>query len=224
MLLTNFVRKPFAVAGQRYAIKGNGITSGNPAYFLLLAGCNLLGPSTDHKVKSFEQLVTDFGGETFVKNVKRGAHIFIAGGEPLLQQEAITQFHQLFIQTYGVYPTIEVETNGTIEPDWHLKAIVGRWNVVPRLKSSGYAWKDRFKYKALLSFEQIEDTPVTFNFIIEHPRDDWSEVYEKYFPLISRKKTILVPAFDDVHELVMDICKANVLRFSNRLQYVDDVN
>jgi len=140
--------------------QGEGEFAGVPCNFLRLSGCNLSciwcdTPYTwnwvNTKFKHPEKF--DPKKEVFSIEVNKLAtllnkhelkHLVISGGEPLLQQKKLTLLLQ---QLQGYF--VEVETNGTIEPEDDFAKLVNRFNVSPKLKMSENS-KPAIKIDALL--------------------------------------------------------------------------
>lgn len=167
------------VAEQFYSIQGEGRTLGIPAFFLRLAGCNLMcgGRGTDHdkklhhgatwrcdtievwkkgKAKPFDAVISDFCN---IQGLTMGmvhelisegyAHLVITGGEPLMQMENIIDFCNWMADELDWHPVIEIETNGTIIPSGRLDTHVNYYNVSPKLANSGEPEQARFNSKAM---------------------------------------------------------------------------
>ena len=142
--------------------QGEGEFAGVPCNFLRLSGCNLSciwcdTPYTwnwvNTKFKHPEKF--DPKKEVFSIEVNKLAtllnkhelkHLVISGGEPLLQQKKLTLLLQ---QLQGYF--VEVETNGTIEPEDDFAKLVNRFNVSPKLKMSENS-KPAIKIDALLTY------------------------------------------------------------------------
>jgi organic radical activating enzyme len=114
-----------------YSLQGEGASIGVPAVFMRLAGCNLscawcdTAYSWDGSVTPVE-LATDELFSLLEKFPCR--HLVITGGEPLVQQKFLPE---LLDKLDGWY--IEMETNGTIQPDEHLAERVNQFNISPKL-------------------------------------------------------------------------------------------
>lgn len=125
-------------------IQGEGPSTGRAARFIRLGHCNLscswcdtpyswdaarydlAAEMTDRRV---DQLVTD--------TVRIGAGLtIITGGEPLMHQRKAA-FLALLSRLQDLREDVEVETNGTIPPTDHVVRRVTRFNVSPKLPSSG---------------------------------------------------------------------------------------
>lgn len=239
-----------------YSIQGEGPTTGTPAVFLRLGGCNLLcggkGTIEDKKLHdgatwrcdtievwsgstpfTVAELVAEFQKRDFVTVLSLGAHLIITGGEPLMQQGQIIELLTTFRNALGFWPYVEIETNGTIEPDLALMLLVNQFNVSPKLKNSGMPAERRIKGQALNTLANhgvVDYLPgrgeafTIFKFVVTS-FTDVEEVYRDYLvPFnLPTKRVYLMPGADNRADLnnlsaaVAEFCKENVLNFSNRL-------
>src|SRR5690606_37319517 len=142
-----------------YSIQGEGTTTGVPAVFLRLSGCNILCKSDAWICDSIEvwkkgvkTAFKDVIEEDWVERLKKGAHLVITGGEPLMHQKKIIDFICWFSEEFGFKPFIEVETNGTLRPLKDFDLLVNKWNVSPKLSTSGEKFEKRYKIDALQWF------------------------------------------------------------------------
>jgi organic radical activating enzyme len=216
-----------SISEKFYSIQGEGRTTGIPAFFLRLSGCNILCQSESwicdtievwkKGVKTeFEDVFTD---EDIVR-FRNGVHLVITGGEPLLHQKKIIEFLNWFKNKFEFIPCVEIETNGTILPDAALRVYVKYFNVSPKLSNSGEKLERRFKPEVISKFNDLEQT--IFKFVIEK-ESDYQELYEHYFELIHKYKVYLMPAGENQEALaktrpiVAEICKKSTLKFTDRL-------
>lgn len=229
-----------------YSLQGEGRNTGTPAYFIRLAGCNLMcgghGTEKDGRlyngatwrcdsIESWTRgrdytlavIISMLGGEDFLQNLKRGAHVVITGGEPLLQQGSVMKFiDQLHDMTNNrrIGDQIEIETNGTTLPYEHLLWGVKYWNVSPKLKNSGMPKEKRVNTIALRELNKHEYS--TFKFVVKNAAD-WAEIENDFLPYIDRSKIVLMPASDHreglvkASEAVAEICKKECVKMSTRL-------
>lgn len=176
------------------APQGEGRTTGVPSLFVRLSGCNLHCGWCDSfftwnfegtkfsnevqfkfpKVKredeaeaiseeQFRQMVIDKATEANVKN------IVLTGGEPLIQQKALTTALQ------GLDYTFEVETNGTVLISDEMFELVDQINCSPKLDNSGNEKILRFRPKALKRIGEHKNVSLKFVLMSE---DDIPEVLE----------------------------------------------
>lgn len=226
-----------AVSEVFYSIQGEGQTMGVPAVFLRLGGCNLLCESKSwicdtievwkkSKATPFEEVLTN----DQLDRLRKGAHLVITGGEPMMHQKQIVNYLMWFVQQYDFLPLIEIETNGTITPDWYLSFHVDFWNVSPKLSSAGKqnTPEMRINRDALNAFMSF-DKKTIFKFVIE-TQNDINELLEIFshpsFEKIPFKQIVLMPAGSSQLELkrtrifVAEKCREHGFRYSDRLHVV----
>lgn len=211
-----------------YSLQGEGSTMGIPSVFLRLGGCNLFcdGAWRCDTIEVWQK------GEKFpfqtvlsteqVHRLRRGAHLIITGGEPLLQQESIVEYLKWFSNEFNIFPFVEIETNGTILPNKQLSALVDLWNVSPKLKSSGESVIRRVKTPVLSHFNKMN---TIFKFVIVG-MEDWLEIADVYLMtfVIDKNKIWLMPAASTIKELleknqvVSKIALEKQVNFCTRLQ------
>lgn len=226
------------VSEQFYSIQGEGHTTGVPAYFLRLAGCNLLCKSKTWicdsievwkkgSSKTFDQVIDDFGSE-FINNIsQQSAHLVITGGEPLIHQNSVSEFLDYLFELTGFRVIVEIETNGTIAPKDKLLKQVDYWNVSPKLSNSGELFGERYVRNSLSKFVDMSRTDgrqVMFKFVVSN-EDDVFEM-QSYFVKqlqINQRNIYLMPAADSrdnlqqVSESIAELCKQYGYRYSHRL-------
>lgn len=224
------MKNRLAVCEAFYSIQGEGRTMGTPAYFLRLAGCNLMcgGKGTEKdgllhdgatwrcdsievwmkgQSKTFEQVLEMLGGQTFLENVECYAHLVITGGEPLMQQEAIGAFLEWLYREHGCAPCVEVETNGTVPVTAALHNKVNFFNVSPKLANSGMPFNLRQNDEAINSLTYLQlkqsDLHLIWKFVISS-RADFDEVLQDWIVKLDLEpqQIWLMPAADNREDLV----------------------
>ncbi|WMX16855.1 MULTISPECIES: 7-carboxy-7-deazaguanine synthase QueE [unclassified Aureispira] len=235
-----------AVSEYFYSLQGEGRTSGIPAIFLRLTGCNLMcggkGVEKDGVLRdgatwvcdtidvwmkgttySFADLLKELNQSTnFIQRLQTGVHLVITGGEPLLQQERIVAFLEYLETEYALRPIIEIETNATILPLSSLDARVHYWNTSPKLSNSGMPTSQRINHSILKWFSANPNT--MFKFVVT-TKQDFEEIQTQlvHTGLIDSKKIVLMPGADSIeqllerNQLVADICIEHQLRMCTRL-------
>jgi len=242
-------KNKLAVAETFLSIQGEGHTTGAHSYFLRLAGCNLMcgGQGTQKdgqlhdgatwrcdsievwmkgKSMSFDEVLMMLGDNKFITNVALGSHLVITGGEPLMQQEMLTEFLTWLREEHYCFPICEIETNGTIMPNVLLRRYIQYWNVSPKLSNSGMSKHLRLLPEVLetLAFGTFVKNAM-FKFVISS-EDDFDEISEDFLLHVQRKQVWLMPAAETreelikVSETVAQIAIREGFSFSSRLQVV----
>ena len=170
-------KQTIAISEYFYSIQGEGPSSGLPAVFCRLKGCNLRcgGPTTltTKKIESpatwrcdtmevwtkgtkflIHDLISQWEKEGLLDRLREGARLIITGGEPLLQQSAIVHLLSTLRKVLNKSIPIEIETNGTITPSIDLQKINCWYNCSPKLHSSGTKKEDRLIPEAIQFFSK----------------------------------------------------------------------
>ncbi len=171
---------------QFLSIQGEGAQSGKLAYFIRLANCNLACKFCDTKYASRvgeeKAIMVDIQSLTNEINelseVGNPPVIVFTGGEPLLYKRQIKEM----IWRLGDYE-VEIETNGTIAPieykkDEAIPCISLRYNVSPKLISSGNDFKKAIKIPVLKKFNSCvfkNGAESIFKFVIKTDKD-WEQM------------------------------------------------
>lgn len=203
---------------------------GIPSVFVRLQACNILckGEWTCDTIEvwktgektSFEVLAEYLS--QFNDKFKKGAHLIFTGGEPLIQRKNLKLFIDYYIDKYGFKPFIEVETNGTLDPE-EFATYVDLFNCSFKLANSGVRHDRRIKIDVLKKLNKLN---TIFKVVIGQNKD-----FEEALDIIKtvgieNQDVWLMPAADDLnmlHEnqtLVADLCKLFSMNFSSRLQLV----
>jgi 7-carboxy-7-deazaguanine synthase len=235
-------RNKLRVSELFYSIQGEGPTTGKPAYFLRLTGCNLMcggwGTQNDKQLHdnatwrcdsvevwlrgdllSFEQVHARLEALGFTS----GDRLIITGGEPMMQQDDIIAFIRfLKVDKKLNFLRIEIETNGTIAPRFELDMQVTQYNVSAKLANSGMSEKERIKPAALQALAVNVNT--VFKFVVSSI-DDLIEIQSTFINpfTIPANNVWLMPAADNREKLnallpqVAEWCKTFKYSLSNRL-------
>lgn len=169
-------------------IQGEGPSVGQAAGFVRLGRCNLACRWCDtpytwdwDRHDPATELQTLTVGEVLARLDAMGISlVVVTGGEPLLQQRHLPPLLE-GARRRGW--RVEVETSGTIAPG--LGDLVERWNVSPKLASSGMALERRFRPEVLRAF--LATKRAVFKFVVAEP-----------------------PELDEVQEMVDDLGLAPV--------------
>jgi organic radical activating enzyme len=177
------------------SIQGEGASAGAPAIFLRLATCNLRCSWCDTKY-TWDWESHRYEEEVRTESVARvaarlaevtGRRLVITGGEPLLQDRALSALVALLPAALP----IEIETNGTLEPSASLLSRVNQWNVSPKLANGGDPRERRILIPALLA---LRDTGRAWLKLVISAAEDVAEaealIAETAFP---RERVLLMP-------------------------------
>jgi len=171
----------------------------------------------------FPDLIKTLNDTTdFINRLKKGAHLVITGGEPLLQQKRIVHFLEYLEEQHQLNPIVEIETNATILPLPALDKRVQYWNTSPKLSNSGMSTEERLDINVLKWFSQNPNT--MFKFVIT-TIEDFDEIQKELIDtsFIDSSKVVLMPGADSIEQLlernklVADLCIKHQLRMSTRL-------
>ncbi len=208
------------------SIQGEGVCAGTPCVFIRLASCNLSCTWCDTKYtwdwKNYEytdHVITLDNDDIYSKIEEyKLKHVVITGGEPLLQQQALMP---LIISLSKNSYTIEIETNGTIDPIMPIFKLVNQWNISPKLSNAG---NSQDKHAELGIFTKYKSHPNAYLKIVIVEPDDVSEAIKLAKSLgFPTDRLILMPEGATGPELMnrskwlSDYCIQNGLRYSSRL-------
>lgn len=236
--------KKLALSECFYSIQGEGKTMGVPAVFLRLSGCNLMcggmGTQFDGELhngakwrcdtvevwmKGSAKEYGDILDKECLEALEQGAHLVVTGGEPLMQQEALTGFFKWLYENVG-YVFIEVETNGTLMPERRFNQYVNLYNCSPKLSNSGNAKEARYNLdvlKFLGNSREVEDS--IFKFVISS-EEDFKEIRSDFLPHLLIPSIYLMPAGESQGELLktrlltVKLAKQYRLNYTERLHIV----
>lgn len=228
-----------------FSIQGEGKTVGIPSVFLRLKGCNLTcGGKDTVKTKALDSgatwrcdtievwlkgtsytnsdLLKFFEDNGYLYQFKKGAHLVVTGGEPLLHQEGLVEFLSLLKQ---LIPSlfIECETNATITPTKSFSLLIDQFNVSPKLANSGMDLEKRCISSTMKSFVNLPQSIFKFVVSNEADVDEALNTYIKPFS-IPNDMVYLMPGASTRSELnhksilISSLALQNNFRFSTRLQ------
>jgi 7-cyano-7-deazaguanosine (preQ0) biosynthesis protein QueE len=154
--------------------QGEGPSTGRRAGFVRLGRCNLScqwcdsgftwdWDRFDPTVELHRRAVSEVLAELTGMGTDR---VVVTGGEPLLQQRALTE---LVAGCAARGWRVEVETAGTLAPAPALVETVAQWNVSPKLANSGLPVARRRKPDVLRAF--VATGRAAFKFVVTEPAD-----------------------------------------------------
>ena len=218
-----------------HTLQGEGASLGAPAVFLRLSLCNLHchwcdTPYTwnwektpwEHqdgvKFSKADQIIELTPAEiTPLISRYQCDRLVLTGGEPLLQQQELTELVKLLPEI----PFIEVETNGTQLPDDNFISLPTQFNVSPKLSNSGMPEDLRLSFEALHLLSSLPTA--IFKFVVCN-QNDLKEIQSLQQKLnLSPNRIFLMPEGRDPETLqtrslwLADICRDQGYRFSPRL-------
>ena len=164
------------------SLQGEGPSTGRPCAFVRLSRCNLAcqwcdtaytwrftGDNRPHRdgaafERQANQLVMD-EGEVAARIMALGQdRLVITGGEPLLQGAALAR---MVAALSGI--SVEIETNGTVEPHLSLDPLVAQYTVSPKLEHSGNDPAIALNPERLSAW--ANEPKAWFKFVIQRPED-----------------------------------------------------
>jgi organic radical activating enzyme len=198
------------------AIQGEGKYVGTNVIFLRLSGCNLNCSFCDTKYhwSGKDMELKDVAEEIKKFNSKK---IVITGGEPLSQQQALTE---LFQENLDSSYHITVETNGTIMPD-KIIPYIDHYACSPKLGTSGNDIDKRLDYDVLEYINSKKDS--IFKFVISSDEDLDEVKFIENQVQIDKEKIYLMKeggtTEKQYHGIAnfLDVCLKNGYNFSPRL-------
>lgn len=147
-------------------------------------------------------------------------NVILTGGEPLLQQPALTALMAALRSRARDY-RFETETNGTLIPTSDFDAAIDQYNVSPKLENSNNPRRLREKPAALRFFAR--SPKANFKFVVAD-REDLGEVTRLLEACaIAPEKVWLMPEGTSAsvlavrREWLVEVCKQYGFRFSDRL-------
>lgn len=196
---------------------------GVPAVFLRLGGCNLLcggkGTQTDkqlhdgatwrcdtievwqkHIKLSVSEVAQMFNSKLFTERLRKGAHLVVTGGEPLVQQPQLAELFLELAVKYGVSCFVEVETNGTVPLESQFMGWINQWNISPKLSNSGMPEKLRIVPDVIWQLRKMPRS--YFKFVISCDADMQETIDTFINPFrINPRQVYLMPAAESQEEL-----------------------
>ena len=160
------------------SIQGEGPSAGRLATFVRFCRCPLACTWCDSRYAwdrddpgyetSIEYTVKELQ-QKLLPLVSLTHRLVLTGGEPLLWKSNFLHLLNPFIYDWNA--SIEIETAGTIEPLPFLDTWDYRYNVSPKLSSSGNVDKHRLNLEILRQFNKLRSPHVCFKFVCENEAD-----------------------------------------------------
>jgi organic radical activating enzyme len=216
------------IAEMFLSVQGEGINAGTPSVFLRTYFCNLTCTWCDTKYTWLNQDASRSGIDyqpmtpdaVYEKVMAYGCnHLVVTGGEPLMHQRALLPLLSA-LRKAGV--SVEVETNGTLEPLPEMVEVVECFNVSPKTSNSLVDARLRTRRGPLVAFSRNRKAWFKFVTADSHDVDEVEELISAYG--LPRDRVMLMPEGIDAEALLVksrwlvDVCKERGYRFTPRLQ------
>lgn len=226
-----------------YTLQGEGVSAGCPAVFVRASLCNLHcrwcdtdytwnweGTTFPHDrdnepgYRKFikEEQILDMSVEDVSGIVRRWPtrRVVLTGGEPLLQQDGLRAL-AANLRAHDKAYVFELETNGTLIPGNELDALIGHYNVSPKLGNSGNRSSARVRPRVLEWF--AASGKAWFKFVVAK-EGDVAEIEAMIArSRVPNERVLLMPegrtpeALDARRDLVVKLCLERGYRFADRL-------
>ena len=118
---------------------------------------------------SFEAIVQSWERDGCFEALKKGAHLVLTGGEPLLYDTVLAQFLVYLKRRLASSVFVELETNATRVPSACLAQEISCFNVSPKLSNSGMPKARRWNAEALEWFSK--QARAHFKFVVSNSAD-----------------------------------------------------
>lgn len=158
-------------------IQGEGLSVGQPAAFLRLAGCPVDCKFCDTAAvwKTSQRVrvkwLIDQMKETGLAEKLNGGNeiLVVTGGSPLLQQKALIDFFKTYETVFQTFPYVEVENECFFVPDIEIRNYVRWWNNSPKLSNAEVPLERRYKPEVLEDMSQYSNC--TWKFVVQDEQD-----------------------------------------------------
>lgn len=232
---------PIFIAETFTSIQGEGAGTGYSAFFIRTTGCTLecewcdskwARPSASEELAKFPLVSVE---ELAFQIVNQGwPYIVITGGEPLMYQHQLSLVLLLARGAFlkkGHKLFVEVETNATLIPSPLFVSMVDRFNVSPKLKSSGIKNAEgatsKLYEKTISTWRTLAKNDKAHFKFVSSGKDNIQEIKEfvKHYKL-PREKCWLMPLGANKrdimlrHRQVMDLAREERFNFSSRLHII----
>ncbi len=212
------------------SLQGEGPLIGRPAIFLRLSGCNLRCIWCDTKyaystrfrihIDTLCRIVLKFRD---MLNIGKPL-LVITGGEPLLQINSL----RIFLERIYEHFTIQLETNGTIDPSDILQ-YVDYIVVSPKLSNSGNPPELRKLCKMYKKIGMCRKPLIYFKFVIDRYEDIYevNDIVSEFN--ISKDRVFLMPQCSSLEDcldkmrMIYKLCVRYGYSMTTRLQYLINI-
>lgn len=199
-----------------HSLQGEGPSTGVPAHFLRLQGCDVGCRWCDSRYTWDAGSGRDASVAEIVAEARalgRADLAVITGGEPLQHPG----FEALLDAALAAWPRVEVETSGVNPPPRSHPSL--HWNVSPKLPSATPRWRDTWAHAAAW----IAEPHAVFKIVVGDPPDldDALRLIDEH--TLPRPRVQLMPeglTEERVREhaaAIAEVCKREGLRLSPRL-------
>jgi organic radical activating enzyme len=206
-------------------IQGEGPFIGAPASFIRLQGCtlNCIYCDTEEVWKhgtpwSYNELYDLMEKYQLIEKLLDGQHLVFTGGSPLLQQNKIVEFLELFDKAYKFLPFVEIENECTILPSPEIIPYIFVWNNSPKLSNSGVPFKLRYNALAIGGVAMLPNS--FFKFVVDG-EEDWEEIKDNFLEpgFITKSQIILMPMAQTREELLLNREKIVEIAIRHNVRY-----
>lgn len=196
-----------------YSVQGEGLHAGCPAIFVRLGNCNLNCVWCDtRRARKNNKEISVAKLAAAVRKYSKCRHLVITGGEPMLQQKAISEIRKKFPDYH-----IEIETNGSRPV--RCFDDVDLFTVSYKTKNSGNA-----PYSL-----KTKNKKCVYKFVVKTPRDfaEIEKIIKKYN--LPSNKIFLMPEGATARQLmekqgfIIEYCKKRGYKFSSRLHILANI-
>lgn len=209
-------------------VQGESITTGFPSAFLRTKNCTLNCTWCDSASVwrygdsySIPEIIDLMEKSELIDDLKKGHHLILTGGSPLMQQEAFVVLLTTIYQKHEFIPFIEVENECVLDVKWEFSQYIAQWNNSPKLENSGMKKQLRYKPEVIKQAARFKNS--WFKFVISEEKD-WQEIVTDYLEpeLIQRNQIVLMPCGSTREELlqtqgmVVDMAIRESVIFSQR--------
>jgi organic radical activating enzyme len=171
---------------------------------------------------SLASIITHWHEQGWLHRLMHGAHVILTGGEPLIQQAALTEFVNHLDRRLPMPPYLEIETNATFNISQVFAARLNQINASPKLLSSGESREKAYKPEVIYQLVALEKT--IFKFVVGKPADieEIIENYQRPFGILPARIWLMpeggtLAAIDAKMPWLVDLAKQHLMHVSPRL-------